>query len=93
MSPSEPASEDYSSRFCRTTSSGLGPVNWARYATASASSSASQQGAYKAIDNQLAGYTTSGGDPFNEWASNKGGKGTTFTLTWAVPVTLSSLVL
>ena len=84
-----------SSNFQRNSSkaAGIGPINWARYATAIASSQSYQQGAYKAIDNLIDGYKTSGGDPWDEWASNRGGNGTTLTLTWPSPVTLSSLVL
>ncbi|KAK4699652.1 hypothetical protein P7C70_g6606, partial [Phenoliferia sp. Uapishka_3] len=74
-----------------STASGVGAVNWARYATVSATSSASQQAAYKAIDNLLDGYSS--GDPYDEWASKGGKLGTTFTLTWASPVTLNSLVI
>ncbi|KAL8280797.1 hypothetical protein RQP46_006801 [Phenoliferia psychrophenolica] len=76
-----------------STAAGIGPINWARYATASASSQSPHQGANKAIDNLLDGYTPSGGDGYDEWASDHGAVGTTFTLTWAEPVTLSSLVL
>ncbi|KAM0756596.1 hypothetical protein T439DRAFT_376762 [Meredithblackwellia eburnea MCA 4105] len=68
-------------------------INWARYATATASSESYQQSAYKAIDNLIGGYTTSGGDPYEEWASSGGGTGTTFLLTWSETIEVASIVL
>lgn len=46
-----------------------------------------------ATDGILGGYTTSGGNPYTEWASNSGGVGTTLTLTWATPQTVNMVVL
>jgi LmbE family N-acetylglucosaminyl deacetylase len=74
------------------TASGL-PINVARNATATASSqNASRgQGAAKAIDGVISGY------PVNstaEWAATGGQlAGTSFTLTWSSPQTVSEVVL
>ncbi|KAL8279274.1 hypothetical protein RQP46_008311 [Phenoliferia psychrophenolica] len=74
-----------------STAMGLAPIDWARYATATASSSAYQQSGYKAIDGIVGGYTTSGGDPYSEWSTASGKVGSTLTLSWASPVTLQNL--
>lgn len=66
------------------------PTNLAPQATVSASSQSSGQEAVKAIDGVIDGYP---GDYSREWASSNDGVGTTLTLTWASPVTLSSVVL
>ncbi|KAM0752192.1 hypothetical protein T439DRAFT_312308 [Meredithblackwellia eburnea MCA 4105] len=76
-----------------STANGVGPINLARYATATASSSAYQQYAYKAIDGTRGGYTTSGGDPYSEWATSGQGVGATLQLTWPSSVTISSISL
>ncbi|GAA5869289.1 hypothetical protein JCM8547_005186 [Rhodosporidiobolus lusitaniae] len=77
------------------TSSSTTSANLARTATATASSwsSSTDQTPTKAIDGLVGGYTTSGGDYTQEWASSGGGAGTTFTLTWAQAVTANRFVL
>ncbi|TNM67474.1 PIG-L family deacetylase [Streptomyces sp. NP160] len=64
----------------------------ARTATATASSqnAGTGQTAAKAVDGVVDGYP---GDHTAEWATQRGGAGSTLTLTWASPVVLSSVVL
>lgn len=67
-------------------------MNAARTATASASSQSPGTGqtAAKAVDGVVDGYP---GDHTAEWATQRGGAGSTLTLTWPSPVVLSSVVL
>lgn len=58
----------------------------ALFASASASSSAPDQGASKAIDGQLGGYDGLGGDYTQEWSSNGEGVGASLLLSWSRPV-------
>lgn len=58
----------------------------ALFASASASSSAPDQGASKAIDGQLGGYDGLGGDYMQEWSSNGEGVGASLLLSWSRPV-------
>ncbi|KAI5477291.1 Carbohydrate-Binding Module Family 1 protein, cellulose binding protein [Pseudohyphozyma bogoriensis] len=77
-----------------TTAQGLNPVNWARYATATASASAYEQDGYKAIDGKTGGQTSlSTSDFTQEWNTGSAAVGATLTLAWASKVTLSSVVL
>lgn len=64
----------------------------ALFASATASSSAPDQGAVKAIDAKLGGYTQQGGDYTQEWASNGQGVGAWLQLSWPNPVTISSIL-
>ncbi|KAL8276735.1 hypothetical protein RQP46_010844 [Phenoliferia psychrophenolica] len=73
--------------------SGIGPINWARYASASGHS-AKYQGAAKAIDGVSVVPTTGfvPGDVYSQWNSSRG-VGTTLRLTWAKPVHIASMSL
>jgi LmbE family N-acetylglucosaminyl deacetylase len=68
------------------------PVNFARNATASASSqnTGAGQTAAKAIDGVVSGYPVNSS---NEWAASGGQLSATFTLTWSAPQTISEVVL
>jgi hypothetical protein len=83
---------DPSEATISSTANGINPINWARYASASAKSSASQQTAQKAVDGLIGGYTASGGDFSREWASGTT-VGASMSLKWSTPVSLSSIVL
>ncbi len=72
------------------TGGGTPPVNVARTATATASSSDGEQTPDKAIDGVADGYPTA---PLNEWSSKKGKTGTWIQLSWPGPQTLTRVVL
>ncbi|KDE08515.1 hypothetical protein MVLG_01294 [Microbotryum lychnidis-dioicae p1A1 Lamole] len=61
--------------------------------TATSSSNGPGQGAEKACDGLIGGYTTSGGDYTQEWASNGQGVGATLTITWSSPITMNRFVM
>ncbi|KAL8280281.1 hypothetical protein RQP46_007395 [Phenoliferia psychrophenolica] len=73
--------------------SGIGPVNWARYASASGHS-AKHQGSAKAIDGVSVVPTTdvAVGDVYSQWNSSRA-VGTTLRLTWVKPVRIASISL
>lgn len=64
----------------------------ALFASASASSSAPDQGAAKAIDGQLGGYDGLAGDYTQEWSSNGEGVGASLLLSWSRPVEIYSVL-
>lgn len=87
------------SNSTNTTTPGSGGTSFAwaddiaLFASASASSAAANQGAAKAIDGKLGGYTPEGGDSTQEWASNGQGVGATLTLSWTQPVNIRGILL
>ncbi|SCZ89975.1 BZ3500_MvSof-1268-A1-R1_Chr1-3g01700 [Microbotryum saponariae] len=61
--------------------------------TATSSSNGPGQGPEKASDGLIGGYTSSGGDYTQEWASNGQGVGATLTITWSSPITMNRFVM
>ena len=62
-------------------------------ATAQASTSGNNQGASKAIDGKIGGYTAQGGDYTQEWATAGEGAGAWIKLTWPYGITVNQVVL
>lgn len=68
-------------------------IDLALNATVSASTSSPNQGASKAVDGEIGGYTSSGGDYTEEWASLGEGAGAWYKLTWPYGITVNQVVL
>ncbi len=68
-------------------------TNYALSATAYSSSAGSIQPASAGIDGNIGGYTSDGGNPKYEWASNGEGAGAWYLLIWPSAVTVSSIQL
>ncbi|KAL8279418.1 hypothetical protein RQP46_008230 [Phenoliferia psychrophenolica] len=74
------------------TAYGIGPVNWARYATAHAYAGKLQSGS-KAIDGVSTVPTDSAiGDVYSQWNSTRG-VGSNLRLVWSTPVNIASISL